>query len=366
MDSERLRMLADAPGPFVSLHIDDTRDTPDADKQVAARWATVRQRLEGSDTAAQVIGDIEDALLRRPAGYGMHGRVVIAGGQGVLINVLVETAPPVTVLRVSDYPYVLPLLGHGTFRPPYVFAGVDHLGAEITWHQNGAVGRETVDGGGHPVHKPVTAGWHGYADRQRSTEEAVRMNVRAAAERITEAVDRTGAGIVFVSGEVRSRSDVVAALPERIAERVVPLAAGAQGGRLSEADVEALISAEFERRRIEAAHTALARLDTEHGRHSGLAAHGLPSVCAALRDGAVDTLLLGDLGDATVVTGQDRSQIAPDADALSELGEAPCRVVRVDEALPFAAIATDAEVVCLDGDAAISDGVAALLRYPAP
>lgn len=85
-------------------------------------------------------------------------------------------------------------------------------------------------------------------------------------------------------------------------------------------------------------------------------------MCAALRDGAVETLIIGDIGDATVVLGDEVTTIAPNEDVLSELGHA-ARVVRADEALPMAAIATDANLVRTDERIAPADGVAAVLRY---
>lgn len=363
MDSERLRMLVHAPVPFVSLLIDDSHDTHDAEEQATVRWAAVRRRLEDSGIADHVIGAVERAVLRGRPGVGRRGRAIIAGAEGVLINESLDTPPVVTVLRVSQYPYVLPLLGHGAFRTPYLFAAVDHLGADITWHREGAMGHQTVEGGGFPVHKPATAGWQGYGDLQHTTDEAVRMNSRTVAVHLTEAVDRTAAEVVFVSGEVRSRNDVMSELPAYVAERVVELPARAQGGRAAERDFASAIAEEFERRRLEATTLVLARFDSELGRGSGLAVTGMPAVCAALRDGAVDTLILGDLGGSTVVAGDDRTVIASDADTLSELGEAPRFVAPADEALPFAAFATNAAVVCLQGETGLDEGVAALLRY---
>ena len=55
--------------------------------------------------------------------------------------------------------------------------------------------------------------------------------------------------------------------------------------------------------------------------------------------------------------------IAPSADVLSELGEAPYRVVRADEALPFVAITKGASVVRVDDRITPADGIAAVLRY---
>ena len=82
-------------------------------------------------------------------------------------------------------------------------------------------------------------------------------------------------------------------------------------------------------------------------------------MCAALRAGDVDTLIVGELADATVVTSEDRAAMAPSADVLSEWGQAAVRVARADEALPFTAIAVGASLVRVGS----LDGVAALLRY---
>jgi peptide chain release factor subunit 1 len=86
-------------------------------------------------------------------------------------------------------------------------------------------------------------------------------------------------------------------------------------------------------------------------------------VCAALREGAVETLLIGDLGDATVLRGDNHETIAPNANVLSELGTAPASTVRADEALPLAAVAIDADLVLIGDRVAPRDGVGAVLRY---
>ncbi|MGE4362929.1 MAG: hypothetical protein AB7E41_12160 [Mycolicibacterium sp.] len=364
MPIDRLRSFADASGPFVSLYVDDTRDNPDAEKRATIRWQAIRRNLEDSGAAEHMIGAVERALLHSQPGVGRGGRAVIAGREGVLLNDHLGAPPSITVLRVSEYPYVLPLLDLTTSNPPYVFAAVDHLGADLTGHRNGLVHRETVEGHGYPVHKPVSAGWQGYDDHERSAEEAVRMNARAVADRITDLVDRGGGELVFLSGEVRARTDVVAALPQRITDRVVTLPAGARGRRATERELADEIDAEFARRQRDGANTALARFKAESARNTGLAVEGLPDVCTALRAGSVGALIVGDMGSATVVCGQSRTTIAPDADTLSELGEAPSGVVLADEAVPFLAISTDATVVRAGDGAQLTDGIAAVLRYP--
>jgi hypothetical protein len=352
-----------AQGPFVSVYLDDSRDSAEAEGQIAARWGDIRRQLAGEGADEDIVAVVEAAVLHGEPGIGRQGRGIVATRDGVLINEHLRHPPESTVVRLSDYPYLLPLTRLATRRPAYVFAAVDHLGADITLHHGDAVSSESVDGGGYPVHKPATAGWNGYADRQHSAEEAVRMNVRAVADRLTELVDQTGAQVVFVCGEVRARADVVSALPGRLGDRVTQLHAGARGHRVREDEVGDMIDEEFERRGETSAGDIAARFESEIGRHSGRAAEGLDAVCAELRAGAVETLIVAGLADATVVTGEGRTTIAPDADKLSELGEAPRRVVRADEALPFAAICIGASLAWVNAGINPADGVAALLRY---
>jgi hypothetical protein len=366
MQPERFRSLVSVRGPFVSVYIDDSRDTADAEAQLDAKWRDVRRHLEDRGVDEDVIVTLEHAVLHSEPAVGRRGRGVIAAADHVLVNEHLIRPPSATVLRVSDYPYILPLVELGMQRrPTYVFAAVDHVGADITLHRGEIVTAETVDGGGYPVNKPVSAGWNGYGDFQHSTEEAIRMNERAVVDRLTELVDETDPEVVFVCGEVRGRTDVVSALPGRVAARVCQLHAGALGARIGEDEVSDLIDAEFERRRGAEIAAIAERFQTEIGRRSGLAAEGLAAVCAALRAGDVDTLIVGDLGDATLVTGEELSAIAPDADALSEIGEAPVRVVRADEALPFVAITVGASVIQADDRIAPTDGIGAVLRYAA-
>ncbi len=364
MNAQELKSLLTAQGPFVSIYFDDSRDTAEAEAQLQVRWQDLRRWLEDAGADEGSILRLQRAVLQGEPAVGRQGRGVIATRDGVLINEHLAT-PPASVVRVSEYPYLLPLIELSRRHPPYVFAAVDHVGADITLHDGGISRSETVEGGGYPVHKPVTAGWNGYGDVGHSVEEAVRMNVRAIADRLTELVDKSSAQVVFVCGEVRSRTDVVSELPDRVAKRVCQLHAGAQGHRVREPEIAEAIDAEFTRLERAAIAEVADRFTAEIRRGSGLATEGLAGVCHALRDGSVEMLIVGDLGDATVVTGESITTVAPDADALSELGDTPRRVVRADEALPFAAIAVGASLVAADMVAPV-DGIAALLRYAPP
>ncbi len=365
MRSDRLKWLVKAEGPFASVYFDDSHDTLDAVEQLEAKWSDIRKQLEDLGAGTALVNRLEEAVLHHRPAVGRRGRAVIATGDQLLINEPLVAPPRAMVVRLSDYPYVVPLIELETQRPTYVFAAVDHTGADVSLYQGDAVNSTSIDGGGYPVHKPASAGWNGYGDFQHTTEEAVRMNCRAVADELTRLVDEADPEVVFLCGEVRSRADVIAELPPRVAQRVSELHAGSRKSGIDEQEVRRLTAAEFARRRDVEMGDLAGRFEAEAGRGSGLAAQGIAAVCAALRAGDVDTLFVGELGDATVVTGTAPTAVAPDADALSDFGEPVQRVARADEALPFAAIAVGAALVVPGDRIGPADGVGALLRYVA-
>jgi peptide chain release factor subunit 1 len=166
-----------------------------------------------------------------------------------------------------------------------------------------------------------------------------------------------------VIGEVRSRSDFVATLPDRIEDLVAELQVGARHSGHDADEVQQAIEAELLKRRLAVIDDAAQRFAAEVGRQSGLAAEGLGPVCSGLRQGAVDTLIIGDIGEETVVADDELTTLAPTAEVLSEQGAAAARTLRADEALPMFAVSVGASLVRTDERIAPADGVGALLRY---
>lgn len=363
MHSERFRQLLDAPGPFASVFFDDSHNTHDASTQLDLKWRGLRDQLQAQGAQQRVIDDIEEAVRDLQPPIGWSGRAVVAGADGVVVNehLVRPTAQP--VVRVSDLPYIVPILQHGFEYPDYLLVVVDHAGADITIHFDGIFRTETVDGGGYPIHTASSAETAGYGDPQARTEEAGRKNIRAVADRITELVDKLVIEAVFVVGEVRSRTDLLTTVCDRVQERVVPLRIGARNSGHDVIEVQRAIEEWSRSRRVSVMDNALARYDAETGRRSGRAAEGLEAVCSALRQGAVDTLILGEVGDAMVVTDEAMSTVAANAYALSEQGKSAVKKLRADEALPLFAISVGASLVRTDERISPADGVAAVLRY---
>lgn len=363
MDSERFRKLLDAPAPFASVYFDDSHDTHDAEAQLELKWRAVREELEQRGAGQAVIDEIGAAVMDLRPPIGRSGRAIIASADGVVINEHLARPAPTTVVRVSELPYLVPILEQSFDHPDYVLVVVDHSGADITTQIGGTLHSETVDGGGHPVHKAAGAETAGYGDPQLRTEEAARKNIRAVADRVGELVDDKGIEVIFVVGEVRSRSDLLAALPDRLAERAVALEVGARHSGHDFGEIERAIEEAFVNRQLRTIDAAAQRFSAEIGRESGLAAEGLGPVCSALRQGAVETLIIGDVGDATVVADEGLTTVAPDENVLSEQGAAPDKTLRADEALPMFAVSVGASLVRTDERISPADGVGAVLRY---
>jgi stalled ribosome rescue protein Dom34 len=196
--------------------------------------------------------------------------------------------------------------------------------------------------------------------------EAGRKNLRAVAERLATLVDDVSPEVIFVVGEVQSRSDLTPTLEDRVAQRVVELDVGARNSGFADAELNHAVDQEFLKRRLAAIEHAAEQFSQAIGQGSGLATQGLDGVCAALRAGAVETLIIGDIGDTTVVAGDDLLTVAPNEKVLSELGTAPTQTLRADEALPLAAIRTGAALIRTDERITPDGGIAALLRYALP
>ena len=358
MHSDRFRGLVDAlesGGSFVSVYFDDSHDTADAAAQLDARLRDIRKNLEDQSVGGDVIEAIDTAVRAKRPPVGRSGRGVIARGTRIVLDQHLSVPPVTTIIRVSELPYILPVVEHGIPHTSYLTVAVDSTGADIALH-NGAQRGESV---AHAADATDSGGPQGHA------EEAVRRAIREVADRVTHLADETGADVVFVTGEVTARAELVGELPERVATRTVQLQGGGRTAGTDQDEVEHEIAGEFANRRLAVLADAAERFQAGHG--SGLAVDGLASVTTALRDGSVDILIIGDLGEATVVADHDQLLLAGvDAAAVSALGGSPDRVLPADEALPLLAVATGAVLVRTDDRLRPADGVGAVLRYADP
>ncbi len=249
MLSDRFRPLLDATGPFVSIYFDDSHDTQDAAAQLDARLRDIRKHLEERSVETAMIEEIDTAVRAAHPPVGRSGRAVIAASGSIVTDEHLIRPPATTELRVSELPYLIPIVEHGLLHTTYLLVAVDHTGADITVHRSGTTRSETVDGDHRPVHKAKSAEHHEYGTAQGKVDEAVRRNIRDVADRVTQLVDETGAELVFIEGETGARAELTAALPERVAGIAVALHGGGRTEGTDQAEVHHEIGQEFLKRR---------------------------------------------------------------------------------------------------------------------
>ena len=363
MRSDRLRPLLDGAGPFASIYFDDSHNTEHAEHQIDLTWRGIRKDLEAHGAGSPLVNKLERVIFASTPAVGSSGRGLIATADKVMLDEHLTRPPDYPTARLSDLPYVLPLVAHADEPADYLLVAVDHTGADVTEHRAGTEVTREVDGGGYPVHKAAGAERPGYGDPQQRTDEAARKNIRATAHTIAQLVDEFNYAEIFVLGEVRSRTDLLGTLPKRLLDRVTELTNGARHSGVDDDQVRQEIGDALRRRALTTMGEAARRFEEGRSDPDGLVAEGLAEVCAALRDGNVDTLIVNDLRDATVLADSDNTRFATDPDTLSELGAAAVQPVRADEALPLAAVAVGASLLQIDERVNPADGVAALLRY---
>lgn len=367
MHSERFQTLLTSQGPYGSIYFDDSHDTADAATATELKWRGLHDELERQGAGTDLLRRLELAITAQPPTVGRGSRVLVANAEGVLVDQHLSAGEGTLHARVSELPYIVPALDADAERPSHLVVVVDHSGADLEFHQGqaggGSVVTTTVEGGSFPVHKAGRADTPGYGDPQQHTEESRTKNIRTVADRVTAIVDDEKPDVVFVVGEVRSRNDLVAALPERAAKLTVHLQVGARNSGFDPEVLHDAVDGWLIQHHRDSTEAVAQDFSAEIHRGEGLATQGLPGVCAALRAGAVDTLLVGDMGSATVVSSDDLDTVAPNPDVLSELGVAPTRILRADEALPMVAISTGADLVRMPDGYSATDGVGALLRY---
>lgn len=367
MHADRFEPVISARGPFASVYFDDTHDTEDAAKKQELTLRALREQLVDAGAPDAVVDIVEQAVRDSPPAVGRGGRGLIANTRHVLLDEHLLKPPPTAQARFSALPYLVPIIEHAPVGPNHLVVAVDHEGADVT--VDDARGRrlhsETVAGGQYPVHKAAGPETAGYGDPQPVVEEAVGRNIATVAHRVAVLAREHRAEPVFVVGEVRARSDLLGALPESLRADAVAVEVGSRAPGSGADGIAGAVADELARRRLAVLDDAADRFRAEAGRGSGLAAEGLDAVGSALRAGSVATLVVGNLGDRTVLVGDRPTWVAVGADQLSEFGSSTAEIRRADEALPLAALATGADVIRTDERIAPADGCAALLRYVA-
>ncbi|MFE0024445.1 hypothetical protein [Amycolatopsis sp. NPDC059021] len=361
MDTTILRRVLEADGPFASVHFEDTHDTQDAAKQLELRLREIGETLTGQGADPATVDALNRAVLDSPRSTGRSGRSIVAADGDVLLHERLAEPPGGPFARFSELPYLLPLAAHTEPLPTYLVVLVDHVGADITVFgpRRQPLDSETVTGREHPVHK-VRGGGTSHRDIQAHADETAHHNLTDVAAEVTKTAERVKAGLVILAGEVQARTGLRELLPRAIQDIATDITAGARSAGSSE-DIGKQIDEVLTGRRLAALDDVAERYRAALGGPEGLAVGGLEGVTTALTEANVETLLVGDPGDATVLT--DPAPIHAAGTSEQQLGGGPAIRRGADEALPYLALATGADLVVMDDRLPLTEGFGALLRH---
>jgi Bacterial archaeo-eukaryotic release factor family 2 len=357
MKTDRLAPIYAEPGPFASAYVEVSRDQEHGDRIVELAVRAVGEELAEQGAPAEVVTDIQERLLRSTGQPAPISRCVVATERGVLFDELTRSHHTQPVATWGPLPDLVAWLRDASRQIPFVLALVDHEGGDITTYSADDMEPEREASVGEPSkyeHKVRGGGWS-HLNWQRSAETIWAQNAAEVAAEIGRQV-RNGPELVILAGDVHSRGQVIADLPDTIAADVVVLDRAGRpvdgGDDALAKDVESALRDVVVSRQLKMVHELKERM----GRGRSVAI-GVREVADAFVRGQVDQLLL-DPEAAADFTLRPR-----DHPGLALGIKTPEEKLRADQALIAAACLTDADIAVATAATMGGAPVAALLRW---
>lgn len=346
-------------GPFVTVHMDVSRDTEDANQQLDARWTGVSRELERAGVEQGLVDAIGARLRAQTDMPGEARRTIVAAdGQIVFDDVRAGHSIWPETTSVGPLPDLAGWLHQVDGQTPFVLVKADREGADIDVYR--AMSKpdpehQEVHGETLHIQKVPQGDWAQKQFQQRS-ENVWKQNAREVADAVRSACAQERPRLVIVAGEERARAEVGEAL-DGLQYDVEQVSAG---GRAAGSSEEALwdevrqVLARFE---AFDAQQVTDRLLEKTGQGSG-AARGLGDVLDALVQGKAERLIvdLQAARDMTVDPAEHPGLSLP-------AGAADEKQLPADQVLVAVGAATDAELSVLPAERTKGAGVAALLRW---
>lgn len=346
-------------GPFVTLHMDVSRNTEDAPQQMDARWTTASRELENAGVDKALIDQIGERMHEQTDVPGEARRTIVAAdGQIVFDDVRAgHTIWPETT-TVGPLPDLSGWLHQVDGQMPFVLVTADREGADIDFYRAMSkpdAAHQEVHGDTLHITKVPQGDWAQKQFQQRA-ENVWHKNAREVADAVRTACAEHRPRVVVLAGDERARADIVDELQGLQCDVEQVTAGGRAAGSSAEAlwdEVRQVLA------RVEA-HDQQAvtdRLMEKTGQGTG-AARGLPDVLDALVQGKAERLVL-DLQAAHEMTVHPKDHPGLSLPASAE-GESE---LAADQVLVAAGAATDAALSVLPAEQTKGAGVAALLRW---
>lgn len=333
----------------------------DLQSRLDIRAKDVRKRLEDGGLPSEIVERVSDAVREHT---GDEALGIVADADGIVISALVDADEDDELVELGTLPRYVPFLRDRFENRPHVVVRCDRTGASVARVQRGEIQRDTDVVGEEQHVQKVHSGGFSQARMQRHSEHTWEQNAKEIAESVAGEAAAIDAELVIVTGDERAVHLVAEHLPERWADALVlddhqPFDDESDAAVFERAAT--LVRDRAARELVE----LLERFAENRGRGEG-AADDLADVLTALRQGAVETLLVTeDAADPVHVAVDDPMQIAFDAGALADLGFADVRTARLTDAAVRAALAGGADVVVVPAHGPNSPKAAlgAILRY---
>lgn len=370
LDRDAVESVLRAPEPVVSVYLGRAPAVAqEYQLEWSSRWRPLADALRDQGTAEATVSALEQALAPISAARAASGAVEAAAFATDGHVAVAFPAPGATwpdMARVAPPARVLPLLAWAQERPPYVAVVIDRAGADIeTCAGSGSEStRLTVDGPDDEIVRNSPGGFLAQGRFQRRAEDSWRHNAGAAAEHVTAALERVGARLLVVSGDVRAVQLLRGRLPAWVRRSVqVEEIRGSRAGDGSQ-EVRDELVAEAVKRGVRRELDDLWRSFAEQRSPGGLAVDGEHPTLEALAEGRVGTLLVVEEYDdaRTAWFGASGTDVQP-ADQPPTWPE-PRKGPLTDVAVR-AALLTGAEVRVLPPDAQDrpTEGLGGLCRF---
>jgi hypothetical protein len=362
MHLERLRHVFEQPGPYLTLHVDVSRNSERGAEQMESRWTTIRHELERASLPASLVSRLDERVHENTHVSGEVRRTIVAAGDEILLDdVQAGHNPHPEVVDVADLPDLAGWIDVEDQALPFVLAVVDRTGGEVSAYRAataGPVDEDSVTGQTYYITKVSEGDW-AQKQFQQTAENRWHENAELVAQAVLTSARTHGARTVLVAGQVRARSEVVKAVTN-LDHGVGSVIEVESGGRAEGASDEAMWDEIRQHlRTLVAAGDAdvVARLDEGRGRGQGVAT-GIDEVLDALVKGQVEQLVV-DL-EALAATSVKPGQYAglPLPEPAVEADDLPA-----DRVLVAAGALTGARITVLSAPLAHGGGASALLRW---
>lgn len=355
MHTARIADVYDADGPFASVFVDLSHDTPDGAHRRQLKIEEAIRRLAEQGAPQEVVDAVRGKLEEPVDEPAPVSRFVVANAGGVLFDDVVPERAE-AVASWAPLPDVTAWIAVQDSFVPFALVVADREGSDIEIYRSSASrpsDSTEVHGETFHIHKVPVGGWS--QDRyQNATEEVWKRNAAETAKQIDSFVG-SGVRLVVLAGDQRARGEIKDAVGSVAAERIVETEAG---GRAAGASREALESAVGDLLRGEVVDARLQQVHTYQDRRgeNRAVATGIQEVSDAFVRGQVDTLLI-DPGPAR------ETEVRPADHPGLSLGTGDRAPQPADLALISAAVRTSASVVVVPSAALGGEPAAALLRW---